>query len=346
VTPATRPAAPASEPPDARRAPASGETPRWYSHGWNRSLSWRLIHAIIPRVPRALRPPIHLATTCLCFAAMPRERRAGRRNLERITGRSGLASRLLSFRLFYNFSKFMVGYTDLLPFRPERIEPRVQGREEARRDLEARLAEGKGLIIVTLHLGNWEVGLRLLARLGRPVNVVLRPEERTGPARFSSAARSDQAIRVIEAGGSAWNGLDLLLALRRGEIVTMQGDRAFGPQARRALLFGAPVDLPSGPLALAQASGAPVVLVCCAIRGHDRYRFHIDPPIRVGPGEKALDASMELLAAGIEGIVRLYPTQWFNFYDVWDGGRISREVAAGRGGPARISGGPPRRPDA
>jgi lauroyl/myristoyl acyltransferase len=318
-----RPAPRGGDGPGARRAPGGGERARWYTHGWNRDLSWRLIHAIIPRVPRPLRPPIHLATTLLCFAAMPRERRAARRNLERITGRSGGASRLLSFRLFYNFSKFMVAYTDLLPFRPEGIESRVQEREKARRDLELLLAEGKGLIIVTLHLGNWEVGLRLLARLGRPVHVVLRPEEAEGPARFAAAARSDRAVRVIEAGDSAWNGLELLLALRRGEVVTMQGDRAFGPQTRRVRLFGGPVDLPAGPLALAQASGAPVVLVCCAIRGHDRYRFHVESPLRPGPGEEALHASMEDLAARIERVVRLYPTQWFNFYDVWDPGGTS-----------------------
>ncbi len=290
---------------------------RWHTHGWNRGLSWRLIHGIIPCVPRPLRPPIHLATTLLCFGAMPRERRAARRNLGRITGRGGLASHLMSFRLFYNFSKFMVGYTDLRPFRPERVERRVEGREEGRRTIERLLAEGKGLIVITLHLGNWEIGLALLARLGRPVSVVLRPEEAEGPARFEAEARAHPGVRTVTAGDSAWNGLDLLLALRRGEIVAIQGDRPFGPVTGRTTLFGAPLDLPTGPLRLAQASGAPVLLVCCALRGHSRYRFHLERPLRVGPGEDAARAALRDLAGGIERIVRRYPTQWFNFYDMW-----------------------------
>ncbi|PYS93156.1 MAG: hypothetical protein DMF50_13820, partial [Acidobacteria bacterium] len=74
-------------------------TVRWYTHGWNRGLSWRLILGIVPKVPRFLRPPLHALATLVCFTAMPRERRAARRNLARITGRRGLASLFLAFRL-------------------------------------------------------------------------------------------------------------------------------------------------------------------------------------------------------------------------------------------------------
>jgi lauroyl/myristoyl acyltransferase len=290
---------------------------RWYTHAWNRDLSWRLIHAVIPHVPRALRPPIHLLTTLICFAAMPRERRAARRNLERIGGRRGPASSLAAFRLFYNFSKFMVGYTDLPPFRDRLPDEWIEGRDAARRMIEPLLAEGRGLIVVTLHLGHWEMGLALLARLGPPVSVVIRPDGADGGGRFGAAVRERPGLRVIEAGEQAWNGLDLLLALRRGEVVAVQGDRPFGAARRRAILFGAPADLPLGPLCLAQASGAPLLLVWLPIRGHGRYRVHLAGPLRVGPGEAALQAAFGDYARRIEAAVAAHPTQWFNFYDVW-----------------------------
>lgn len=289
---------------------------RWYTHGWNRDLSWRLIHAVIPCVPRFLRPPIHLVTTLVCFAAMPRERRAARRNLERITGRSGAAARLLAFRLFYNFSKFMVGYTDLVRQRPEEMRLRVEGGEEVTRRIEALLAEGRGLIVLTLHLGNWEMGLAHLAGLGPPVSVVVRQED-SEAARFEAAARERAGVRVVPAGESAWNGLDLLLALRRGEIVAIQGDRSFGPLRERVDLFGARVDLPAGPFVLAQASGAPVLAVGVPIQGHDRYRIIVDGPLRVGPGPEGVRAAVGAFARVIERFVGAWPTQWFNFYEVW-----------------------------
>jgi len=296
--------------------PRAREDARWYTHGWNRGLSWRLIHAIVPRVPRFLRPPIHLATTAVCFVAMPRERRAARHNLEQATRRSGVASRALAFGLFYNFSKFMVGYTDLMRLPYEALQRRVEGGDEARRLIETLLREGRGLIVLTLHLGNWEMGLLHLASLGRPVSVVLRPED-SGAAPFEEEARRRAGVHVVPAGESAWNGLDLLLALKRGEIVAIQGDRTFGPLRERASLFGAEVDLPSGPFALAQASGAPILAVCVPIRGHSRYRIVVEGPLRVGPGAEGARAALESFARIVERFVSDYPTQWFNFYEVW-----------------------------
>ena len=304
--------------PSAGAAPAAREAARWYTHGWNRGLSWRLIHAIIPKVPRVLRPPIHLATTAICFLAMPRERRAARHNLERATRRTGLASRVMAFGLFYNFSKFMVGYTDLVRLPHESLQRRVEGGEQARPLIETLLREEKGLIVLTLHLGNWEMGLLHLASLGRPVSVVLRPED-SEAAPFEEEARRRAGARIVPVGESAWNGIDLLLTLRRGEIVAIQGDRVFGPLCERAPLFGADVDLPSGPFALAQASGAPILVVCVPILGHSRYRIVVDGPLRVGPGREGVRTAVESFARIVERIVADYPTQWFNFYEVWGG---------------------------
>ena len=301
--------------PGRRRPPV-----RWYTHGWNRDLSWRLIHAIVPKIPRVLRPPIHVATTTLCYLAMPRERHAVRRNLARVTGRPGLPARLLAFRLFYNFSKVMVGYTDLVRMRPEAMRRFIEGGDDPRRRIETLLAEGKGLIVLTLHLGNWEMGLAHLAGMGRAVNVVLRPED-SDAAPFEEEARRRAGVRVVPAGESAWNGLDLLLSLRRGEIVAIQGDRPFGPVQQRVSLFDAPVDLPAGPFLLAQSSGAPILAVCVPIRGHSRCRVVVEGPIRVGQGEDDVRTAVETFARILETFVAAHPTQWFNFYEVWDAPR-------------------------
>jgi len=269
-------------------------------------------------VPRPLRPPIHLATTTLCYLAMPRERRAARRNLQRVTRRGGWASRGMAFRLFYNFSKFMVGYTDLMRLPDEALRSRVDGGIEERIRIDDLLKEGRGLIVLTLHLGNWEMGLLHLAGLGCPVNVVLRSED-SGAAPFEEEARRRAGVRVVPAGESAWNGLDLLLALRRGEIVAIQGDRAFGPLRERTTVFGAGLDLPSGPFLLGQASGAPILVVCVPIRGHSRYRIVVEGPLRVAPGPEGVREAVAAFARVLERFVGDHPTQWFNFYDVWEG---------------------------
>jgi KDO2-lipid IV(A) lauroyltransferase len=292
---------------------------RWYTHGWNRALSWRLIHGIIPRIPPALRPPLHLATTAVCFLAMPRERRAAYANLRRITGLGGAAAAGAAFRLFYNFSKFMVAYTDLDSLRTGPALRRVEGAPEAARFLDPLLARGRGLVLATLHLGNWETGLALLASHGRPVHVVLRREEIDADA-IAMRLRARPGVRPVAAGESPLDSLDLLLALRRGEIVALQGDRAWGAASIDVPLFGAPAHLPLGPFLLAQAAGAPLALVCVPFLGHRRSRLVVEGPIEVGEGAPALSAAVAEFGRRVEGVVARYPTQWFNFFPVWDGG--------------------------
>ena len=200
---------------------------RWYTHGWNRDLSWRLIHAIVPKIPRVLRPPIHVATTTLCYLAMPRERHAVRRNLARVTGRPGLPARLLAFRLFYNFSKVMVGYTDLVRMRPEAMRRFIEGGDDPRRRIETLLAEGKGLIVLTLHLGNWEMGLAHLAGMGRAwlrLRGIAFDPSKPSDASQPEIARADICwsasigLSIIDPiRGADFQTRSLLLALRAGE---------------------------------------------------------------------------------------------------------------------------------
>ncbi len=305
--------APPAGPP--RGAPAA----RWYTHGWNRELSWRLIHAIVPRVPRPLRPPIHLLATLFFYAVMPRERHAVRRNLARIAGRPGPAPHREAFRLFYNFSIFMVGYTDLVAGDPERLRSRNTGGGEMRGAVERLLGEGRGLVIVTLHLGQWETGLALLAGEGRPVHVVLR-EDRSAPSVWINRARARPQMRVVTGDDSAWRGVDLLLALRRGETVVVMGDRAVGESTRVATVCGAPFPIVLGPLRLAQAAGAPILVIAVPMTGGDRFTFEAHGPLFVGPGAEGIATAAAGLARILETILRRYPTQWFNFYDVWGTG--------------------------
>src|SRR5262249_44618351 len=128
---------------------------RWYFHRWNTPLAWELILRITPRLPRLLLAPLHHATSLVFFLGMRRERAAARRNLTRVTGRRGPVNLRLAYRLFYNFSRFMVAYTELRNLDRKSLAPRLEGAEEAEAAIRRLLAEGRGAIIATLHLGHW-----------------------------------------------------------------------------------------------------------------------------------------------------------------------------------------------
>ena len=108
-----------------------------------------------------------------------------------------------------------------------------------------------------------------------------------------------------------------MAALRRGEAVALQGDRALGNRGDIALSFFArPAPFPVGPFRLASASAAPIVPAFCTLDAAHRYTVTIMKPLVVKPGDE--EEALRAWVGVLEGIVRARPTQWFNFFDIWN----------------------------
>ncbi len=333
---------------------ATATRARWYTHGWNREISWRLILGILPKVPRPLRPPLHLAMSTLCFLVMGEERRAARKNLGRVTGARGPAGLTTAWRLFHNYSRFMTAYIDLPPWGDGILEQRISSADAGptKRDtgseggaeermvgsdvglevVRRALSRGRGLILLGMHLGQWDLALIALARAGFKVTVVMRRED-DDASRFAEACRRAAGIRVVHAGESPWLFVELRLALQRNEIVAMQGDRDMGGRTLPVILFGKPIRIPAGPWELASLSGTPILPGALLLRGGRGFEMMWGEPIEVGRGDGAEERSGDpaRLAGAMESLIRRCPEQWFNFYDVWDGGEDEPAPTAGPG---------------
>ncbi len=292
---------------------------RWYRHGWNRPLSWELILRVTPRLPRFVLVPLHHLMTMLCLACMPTERAAARRNLQRVTGATGLGATRLCYRLFFNFGRFLVAYGELRRLAPEELRERLLDVERTETTLRQLLAERRGVILTTLHLGQWDIGLKLLSRFGVPVHVVMRSEDPHEITRYADEARAWPQLRVHQMGASPLVALELMAALKRGEIVAVQVDRAVGGSVMPMTLFGATTDLPTGAAHLAMATGAPVLPIFVLLDRGTRYRLLSLPPMRFerGEHESGLQDAMSRQVQAMEHVIARYPDQWFNFYDVW-----------------------------
>ena len=304
-----------SVPRQAAAEPASAPR-RWYRHGLNRPLSWELILRITPRLPRFVLVPLHHVTTLACMACMPRERAAARRNLARVSGARGLSGLWLRYRLFHNFSRFMVAYAEMLDRGAGALERRVIDESDASATIRALLDERRGLILATMHLGQWDLGLRLLERFDVPVHVVMLSEDQREVTRYADAARAWKRLEVHQMGRSPLLAVQLAAALRRGEVVAVQIDRPVGPNVMRVELFGAQATLPTGPAMLGLATGAPLLPVFVLFDRGKRFRLITLPPLRFAR-EEGLEPAMRRLVETMESIVSRYPDQWFNFYDVW-----------------------------
>jgi len=188
------------------------------------------------------------------------------------------------------------------------------------------VAQGdRGLVLVTAHLGNFEVGSMLPAQVERRrVHLVREPEadahaqafledvlDRFTQDQYSMHFQNDDPLQ----------GMELLDALRRGEIVAVQGDRPrAGGKPIGATLFGRPFPLPPGPAALARTAEVPLLPVFVFREGRRRYRVIFRPPIRAPrTGDRAADltATMRQVAVEIEWAIRRAPHQWFCFKRLW-----------------------------
>ncbi|HEY2290117.1 MAG TPA: lysophospholipid acyltransferase family protein, partial [Thermoanaerobaculia bacterium] len=181
-----------------------------------------------------------------------------------------------------------------------------------------------GFILATAHLGAWEVGSMLpAARDGRRVHVVREPETDPRAQRFIEGLirRCGGELYTTHFADDPQLGVDLLDALRRGEIVALQGDRPrSGGRTVEASLFGRPFALPVGPAALARAAGVPIVPVFVLREGRLRYRCLLRPALHVaqsGDRQRDLQEALAGFAADLEAVIRREPHQWFCFRRLW-----------------------------
>jgi KDO2-lipid IV(A) lauroyltransferase len=305
---------PFAAPSAAEPAPPSDAAPRWHAHGLNRVAYYRLAGAAARLLPRGARLAAARTVGRVLARRLPRERRAVAANLARVLG--GPPRERLDGAVEETFARFAACFADLLTLnrrRPERLQ-RVLASAEGEEHLREAFAARRGVIVVTAHLGNWELAGRLMAaRHARPTHVVLSAERDAGLEPYLRGGAPGVTFVTRRAATAA---LPVWAALRRREVVAMQVDRATGGRGDAVVpFFGAPAAFPLGPFLLARASGAPVVPAFCPMTDDGRYRIAVEPPVRVARGGE-LDALRAVVGA-LERAVARDPTQWFNFYEVW-----------------------------
>ena len=301
-----------ARPDPAADASHSAAPPGWYSHGLNRLVYYRLAQAAASALPRPARLALARGLGRLLSRAVPAERRAVRSNLARVL--PGASPRELDARVAETFANFGAFFADLLTLNRRPDLAAYVASAEGEHHLDAALGAGRGVVLLTAHLGNWEFAGRLLSSRGRrTAHVVLSAEQDQALERY---LRLDSPQLRFVTRRHATSTLGLLAALRRAELVAMQADRPTGGRGDAIVpFFGEPAAFPIGPFVLARAAGGAVVPAFCAMAPGGRYRLEIDAPIWVKPGEEA--GALATTVAALERVIRAYPTQWFNFFDAW-----------------------------
>jgi len=292
---------------------------RWYEHRFHNITAQRIIFAIIPRLPRLLHPPIAVVTALIFFLMLKKERRAVAGNLRRVSGKSGLGLQWKVYWVFYSFCDLMVSYCYVPQATHSELLGMLVDPERGAAKVEQCLAAGNGLIVWTAHLGNWEFASRLLEMHGRPVNVARVVEDKPAEITLRNLMASER-LKIVDLRGGAEATIELLQALRRNEIVAMQGDRIYQRHSADVPFFSQPAAFPLGPFLLSQVSGAPVLPGFVIREGWLRYRACMgDPiaPVAPGDGDAGLHAALGPAVRFLEKTLTTHYDQWMNFFDFW-----------------------------
>jgi lauroyl/myristoyl acyltransferase len=303
---------------------------RWYEHRFHNLTAQRIIFAIIPRLPRFVHPPIAVVTALIFFSILKRERRAVAGNLRRVSGKRGLALHWKVYWVFYSFCDLMVSYCYVPQAAPEELVAMLVDPERGQAKVESCLAAGKGLIVWTAHLGNWEFASRLLEMHGRPVNVARVVEDKPAEILLRNLMASER-LKIVDLRHGVSATLELLQALRRNEIVAMQGDRVYQRHSAEVSFFSQPTSFPLGPFLLSQVSGAPVMPGFVIREGWLHYRAMMGDPIAApsqaitlvaaqgadDDRDAGLRAALGVAVEFLEKTLTTHYDQWMNFFDYW-----------------------------
>lgn len=250
----------------------------------------------------------------------PSVRRRGSYYLaRRFPGRSVLGRLSDSYRHQLELGKALVdrAAVGLLP--PGTITATLREREV----LLDLLREERGLILLISHVGSWQAMLPALSLLNRPVNLLIQREEGDVDRHYFELRGEACPFRIIDPRGYLGGAIEMVAALKRGEVLCIMGDRVFG-EARGVLtvdFLGAPAPFPTGPYKIAAATGAPIAVLFSIKTGRAAYQMVfagvLRVPERTGRGTPGYRPYAESYVRLLEGCVRGHPFQFYNFYDMW-----------------------------
>lgn len=190
-------------------------------------------------------------------------------------------------------------------------------RVEGWHHVEAALADGRGFIIVTGHIGNWEYGGAYFAARGVPIAAVVRGMANPIFEDYVTRTRTEAGVEVVHDRDAVRR---TPRALRENMAVGFLADHdALGLASTFVPFFGRPAKTPRGPAVFALRFDVPVLFVAVVRQPSGKYAVLIEPvPVMAtGDREHDVDAIVARFTTMLEARVREYPAQYFWQHRRW-----------------------------
>lgn len=240
-------------------------------------------------------------------------------NLQRVVGTSPAGVRRYSRELFLNYAVYLADWARFVMLDSQQVFSffnTIEGEDVFHR----AHRNGKGVIILAAHLGNWELGGIFCAHLGVPFNIITAQDEVQSIAQVRTHVRALHHVKTITIKKDPFFLIDVVNVLRNNEVVAMLVDRYDRHNGILVDFFGEPSYFPAGPVVLAQLTQAPLLPTFTVLEPNGKYRLVVGDPVPMewsGDKTKDMYINVSRIAKIFEGYIRAYPGQWYNFSSLW-----------------------------
>ncbi|HNX81259.1 MAG TPA: lysophospholipid acyltransferase family protein [Candidatus Omnitrophota bacterium] len=277
---------------------------------------YRLGRWIVLRVPLKLGYLIAHVVSDINFLFARADRAAVMGNLRVIfPDKSRRELRRIRRDMVHNFAKYLVDFFRFSSIDKTYVEKNIK--LENLHYFDDALKEGTGVIVLTAHLGNWELGGVVLALLGYPFWAVALPHKDKRVNDFFDSQRLSKGLRVLPLGRAVRQIIHLI---RENNMVALVGDRDFTQKGPVSEFFGKPSIFPEGPAALSLSLHTPIIPGFLIRNPDDTFTLRIEKPIEFSPtGDKEKDSAalIRTYTAVFERYIRQFPDQWYMFRRFW-----------------------------
>jgi KDO2-lipid IV(A) lauroyltransferase len=313
--------------------PAPG-TPRgrkkWVTHGLSNRVVYGGLHYGARWLPLPVLNGISLVGNSLAVTLMHETLEGIRENFRLALGVPEREVRRLTRRLFFENGRSVI---DLWRLRSEAFVPKITSFDADGTILAKVRKNGRGFLLVTGHVGNWEMGAVTLRGHALTPAVVGQPELDPDVEAMRLSLRTRLGVESIDIGSSMATAFKVRAAVEAECAVALLVDRAYPEDQVMVPYFGRPTPFLRSPALLARFCRCEI-LPGFFLRSPDGSYFNVwGTPLAADeslPPEEDARRIMSSVAADLEGVVRAHPTQWFNFYRFWKDGSASEGAVGAR----------------
>jgi len=275
---------------------------------------------VVKRLPLKVAYKIAMFMSDVQYWLSPRDRNSVNDNLKVILGTSKDQPELTR-EVFRNFGKYLVEFFRMSDeidesFLKDNVE--IQDIENFT-DL---LKENNGAIVLTAHLGNWELGAMIFGFLGFPLKAIALPHKERPVNDLFNKQREKKGITVIPTTHAVRK---CVTGLQNNEIVAVVADRVFGSKGIYLDMFGKKALIPKGPAIFSAKTGAAIVPSFLIRKEDDTFKMIFEKPIyppAIDRSKEEVDNEvlveiMEKYIDVIQNRIKEYPAQWLMFRKFW-----------------------------